>query len=109
MEAKFRFYATLNDFLSLERRQILFSYSFKGNPAIKDTIEAIGVPHTAIDVILANLRMSGMITADSRGRYSVKNTLKGYYKKNLKGKIKGIRELSKEFKKKLDEASAWRK
>jgi uncharacterized protein with PIN domain len=54
MEAKFRFYAELNDFLSLEKKQVLFAYSFKGNPAVKDTIEAIGVPHTAIDIILAN-------------------------------------------------------
>jgi uncharacterized protein with PIN domain len=52
--AKFRFYAELNDFLLPERKQILFAYSFKENPAIKDTIEAIGVPHTAIDIILVN-------------------------------------------------------
>jgi len=53
-EAKFRFYAEPNDFLSPEKKQVLFAYSFKGNPAIKDTIEAIGVPHTAIDIILVN-------------------------------------------------------
>ncbi|MGD9107721.1 MAG: Mut7-C RNAse domain-containing protein [Gammaproteobacteria bacterium] len=56
MEARFRFYAALNDFLPLEKRQVLFSYIFKDNPAIKDSIEAIGVPHTAIDIILVNGR-----------------------------------------------------
>ena len=31
-----------------------FSHPFRGSPAIKDVIEAIGVPHTEIDLILAN-------------------------------------------------------
>jgi hypothetical protein len=29
-----------------------FTYAFEGTPSVKDTIEAIGVPHTEIDVIL---------------------------------------------------------
>lgn len=29
-------------------------YSFTGNPSIKDAIEAIGVPHTEVDLILVN-------------------------------------------------------
>ncbi len=52
--AKFRFYAELNDFLDPGRRQKTFTYIFKGSPAIKDAIEAIGVPHTAVDIILVN-------------------------------------------------------
>lgn len=52
--AKFRFYAELNDFLGTARRQVSFPYPFNGAPAIKDVIEALGVPHTAVDVILAN-------------------------------------------------------
>ncbi|HEY46384.1 MAG: twitching motility protein PilT [Anaerolineae bacterium SM23_ 63] len=53
-EAIFRFYSELNDFLPLDRRQVLFTYAFSGRPAIKDTIEALGVPHTEVDLILAN-------------------------------------------------------
>ncbi len=52
--AEFRFYAELNDFLSPDRRQQSFKYTFHGNPSVKDTIEAIGVPHTEIDVILVD-------------------------------------------------------
>ena len=49
-----RFYAELNDFLAPGRRQRAFSYAFHGTPSVKDTIEAIGVPHTEVDVILVD-------------------------------------------------------
>lgn len=49
-----RFYAELNDFLPADRRQVAFRYEFDGTPSIKDAIEAIGVPHTEVDVILVN-------------------------------------------------------
>lgn len=52
--ARFRFYEELNDFLSTEKRKQAFVYSFSNNPSIKDTIEALGVPHTEIDLILIN-------------------------------------------------------
>ncbi|WP_299013205.1 Mut7-C RNAse domain-containing protein [uncultured Photobacterium sp.] len=52
--AYFRFYEELNDFLPPEQRKVVFSYAFNGKPAIKDTIEAIGVPHTEIDLILVD-------------------------------------------------------
>lgn len=55
-EAEFRFYAELNDFLPVEGRQVATLHSFEGTPAVKDTLEAIGVPHTEIDVILVNGR-----------------------------------------------------
>ncbi len=51
---KFRFFAELNDFLSREFRNTKFTYQFRGRPSIKDTIQAIGVPHPEIDVILVN-------------------------------------------------------
>ncbi|RLE37105.1 twitching motility protein PilT, partial [Candidatus Acetothermia bacterium] len=43
--AIFRFYAELNDFLppGLRRRAII--YRFYGSPAVKDAIEALGIPH----------------------------------------------------------------
>ena len=52
--ATFRFYAELNDFLPHERRKRAFEYEFNGNPGIKDAIEALGVPHVEVEVILAN-------------------------------------------------------
>lgn len=52
--ATFRFYAELNDFLPPERRQRTFAYAFLGKPAIKDAIEALGIPHTEVDLILVN-------------------------------------------------------
>lgn len=54
--AWFRFYEELNDFLPAERRKILFPYVFQGQPSIKDAIEAIGVPHTEVDMILIDGR-----------------------------------------------------
>ncbi len=55
-EARLRFYAELNDFLPADRRQREFPYNFVGTPSVKDTIEAIGVPHTEVDVILVDGR-----------------------------------------------------
>lgn len=55
-EARFRFYAELNDFLPEERRQREFTYEFSGSPAVKDAIEALGVPHVEVDLILVNGR-----------------------------------------------------
>ena len=51
-EVEMRFYAELNDFLPGDKRQRTFVHTFTGTPSIKDTIEAIGVPHTEVDVIL---------------------------------------------------------
>ena len=50
----FRFYEELNDFLPAERCKIAFDYAFKGTPSVKDTIEAIGVPHPEVDLILVD-------------------------------------------------------
>jgi len=52
--AKFRFYQELNDFLARKYRKKSFCYTFKNNPSIKDTIEAIGIPHTEVELILVN-------------------------------------------------------
>ena len=49
-----RFYEELNDFLPPERRKIAFQHRFKQPGSIKDMIEALGVPHTEIDLILVN-------------------------------------------------------
>lgn len=52
--ARFRFYEELNDFLEPNKRRVSFDYVFHRRASVKDTIEAIGVPHTEIDLILAN-------------------------------------------------------
>lgn len=53
-KAQFRFYAELNDFLVGRKRQKSFPYSFTGKPSVKDAIEAIGVPHPEVDLIVVN-------------------------------------------------------
>lgn len=52
--ATFRFYASLTDFLPLQQRGQTFTHSLKENPSIKDTIEALGVPHPEVELILRN-------------------------------------------------------
>lgn len=58
-EAEFRFYEELNDFLAPEAHKRVLTYAFEGTPSVKDAIEAIGVPHTEIDVILVDGRSVG--------------------------------------------------
>ena len=52
--AEFRFYEELNDFLAPARRKRAFAYAFNGTPSVKDAIEAIGVPHTEVDLVLVD-------------------------------------------------------
>lgn len=53
-KAYFRFYEELNDFLPKKNWKRTFAYYFWGSPAVKDVIQALGVPHTEVDLILAN-------------------------------------------------------
>jgi uncharacterized protein with PIN domain len=53
-KAEFRFYAELNDFLPEEVRAKSFLYEFSGQPAVKDAIEALGVPHVEVELIIVN-------------------------------------------------------
>jgi uncharacterized protein len=55
-KAEFRFYEELNDFLPAGRRKVAFMHSFQGTPAVRDVIQSIGVPHTAIDLVLVDGR-----------------------------------------------------
>ena len=52
--ATFRFYEELNDFLPLPDRKQDITVNFKQRGSVKDMIESLGVPHTEIDLILAN-------------------------------------------------------
>jgi len=51
---RIRFYQELNDFLPLSKRKNTFQHIFSGSMTIKDIIESLGIPHTEIDLILAN-------------------------------------------------------
>jgi Uncharacterized conserved protein len=53
-QAIFRFYEELNDFLPHTKVKVAFAYAFNGTPSVKDAIEAIGVPHVEVDLILVN-------------------------------------------------------
>lgn len=53
-KAYFRFYEELNEHLPECVRRKSFVHHFKGRPSVKNTIQAIGVPHGEIDLILVN-------------------------------------------------------
>ncbi len=51
-EVNIRFFAELNDLLPVQWRDGGFNYQIKKPRSAKDLIEAIGVPHTEVDLIL---------------------------------------------------------
>ncbi|MDT8420545.1 MAG: Mut7-C RNAse domain-containing protein [Desulfuromonadales bacterium] len=52
--ARFHFHPLLRPLLGRRIRSDPFLYQFNDQPSVKDAIEACGVPHTEIDVILVN-------------------------------------------------------
>lgn len=50
----FRFYEELNDFLPPERRKRVFAMACARGASVKHQIEALGVPHTEVELILVN-------------------------------------------------------
>ena len=54
MKACFRFYAELNEFLPNHQQYRLILVEFKGRQSVKHLIESSGIPHTEVDVVLAN-------------------------------------------------------
>jgi len=52
--AEFRIYAELKDFLGRRRADGRVAYRFSGRPAVKDAVEALGIPHTEVDLLLVN-------------------------------------------------------
>ena len=68
--ATFRFYAELNDFLPAIWRQKRFHYpAYDGTQSVKHLIESIGVPHTEVDLIIANNESVGFDHIVSHGEY----------------------------------------
>jgi len=54
----FRFYGDLNDFLPEDQKYKSFSHFFKGQPAVKDIVESLGIPHPEVDLLLINGKSS---------------------------------------------------
>ena len=52
--AEFRFRRATQDFLPATRFRGAFEYPFDGHPSVKDALEAIGVPHPEVDLVLVN-------------------------------------------------------
>jgi hypothetical protein len=55
----FRFYAELNDLLPERKRFSDLKIDFNGRQTVKHLIESQGIPHTEVDLILANSRSVG--------------------------------------------------
>jgi uncharacterized protein with PIN domain len=49
-----RAYAELNDFLPAESRGVAVRRPFRSHQTVKDVLEAMGIPHTEVDLILVN-------------------------------------------------------
>ncbi len=49
-----RAYAELNDFLGRESRGLTVRRPFRTHQTVKDVLEAMGIPHTEVDLILVN-------------------------------------------------------
>lgn len=52
--ARFLFHGALNDFIERNKKDQWIDYSFQGTPAVKDAIEAIGIPHVEVAKILVD-------------------------------------------------------
>jgi uncharacterized protein with PIN domain len=65
--ACFRIYGELNDFLPPRRRQRPFLHPVRPGGSVKDAIEALGVPHPEIDLILVNGESVGFARAVAAG------------------------------------------
>lgn len=57
--ALFEFHNELKDFLPDYAKGVPVRYEFDGKPSIKDSIEAIGIPHTEVDLITVNGKSVG--------------------------------------------------
>lgn len=58
-QADFHFFGRLSTLLAGASEDTVITYRFSGSPAIKDSIEAMGLPHTEVDLILVADRSVG--------------------------------------------------
>lgn len=59
IHARFRFYAELNNFLTPVQRWRSVRHACSRETTVKHMIEALGVPHTEVDLILVNSESAG--------------------------------------------------
>lgn len=57
---EFRFYAELGDFVPPARRGVGFACEVAGHQSVKHAIEALGVPHTEVGLLLVNGQEAGL-------------------------------------------------
>ena len=62
-----RAYAELNDFLAPESRGVTVRRPFRSHQTVKDVLEAMGIPHTEVDLILVNGSVQGFGHRPSTG------------------------------------------
>jgi hypothetical protein len=62
-----RAYAELNDFLAPAERGTTVCRPFRSHQTVKDIIEALGIPHTEVDLVLANGQSVGFSHRPSCG------------------------------------------
>lgn len=89
-KAFFKLHGELNDFLPVQHKHRTVQYEFEGNPSVKDCIEAIGVPHTEVDLIVVNRGSVGfdyhLVDGDQTSVYSVLNGIDISPRVNLRDK-----------------------
>jgi uncharacterized protein len=62
-----RAYAELNDFLPPDTRGLTVRRPFRSHQTVKDVLEAMGIPHTEVDLILVNGSSRGLGHRPSAG------------------------------------------
>ena len=92
--AQIRFHDNLNDFLPRNKKNLNTTYFFSGNPALKDAIEALGVPHPEVNIILVNEKPADFTTrlqpADQVDVYPTSVNNAGLQAYSLQAKFPGL-------------------
>lgn len=63
-----RAYAELNEFVELQARGLTVRRPFRSHQTVKDVLEAMGIPHTEVDLILVNGDPAGLFLPAGRRR-----------------------------------------
>jgi uncharacterized protein with PIN domain len=67
--AKFRFYAELNAFISPSYRYRSFTYHYPDDATLKHVIEALGVPHTEVELVVVDSKPANLSDRMQEGMY----------------------------------------
>lgn len=88
--SKFKIFGELNYFVRKNKQDIYFNYEFDDNPSIKDSIEAIGIPHVEVGEIIVNDEQKDF-------SYKLQNNDKvevySFYENDIKNKLRPDIEL----------------